>query len=111
MKLIVAIVQDYDSDALLRSVTQAGFRVTRISSAGGFLRSGNATVFLGVEDDEVDQCRALIRQACQSRIEPIPSDLESHLIELTGADVSQVTVGGAVVFVLPVNRFERITAG
>jgi uncharacterized protein YaaQ len=110
MKLIVAIVQAYDTDPLLRNVTSAGFRVTRIQSTGGFLRAGNSTVFMGVEDDRVRECLELIRTSSRSRVEVVPDDLEAELMEITGADVHTVVVGGAVVFVLPIWRFERITA-
>lgn len=110
MKLIVAIVQAYDTDRLLRAVTSAGFRVTRIQSTGGFLRAGNSTVLIGVDDDRVRECLHLIRGSSCSRIENIPDELETEFFELTGGDVASVAVGGAVVFVLPVSRFERITA-
>jgi uncharacterized protein YaaQ len=110
VKLIVAIVQAYDTDRLLRTVTSAGFQVTRIQSTGGFLRAGNSTVFMGVEDPRVGECLDLIRASSRSRVESVPDDLEEHLIELTGADVASVAVGGAVVFVMPVARFERISS-
>lgn len=109
MKLIVAIVQAYDTDRLLRAVTGAGFRVTRIQSTGGFLRAGNSTVFMGVEDDRVRECLGLIESSAKSRVESVPDELEANAFELTGADITSVAVGGAVVFVLPVARFERIT--
>jgi uncharacterized protein YaaQ len=111
VKLIVAIVQAYDTDRLLRTVTSAGFRVTRIQSTGGFLRAGNSTVLMGVEDDRVRDCLDLISSSSRSRVETIPDELGSHVFELTGADIASVAVGGAVVFVLPVTRFERITTG
>lgn len=110
MKLIVAIVQAYDTDPLLKNVTGAGFRVTRILSTGGFLRAGNSTVLIGVEDDRVRECLELIRSSSRSRVEVVPDDLEAELFELTGADVHTVAVGGAVVFILPIARFERITS-
>ena len=111
MKLIVAIVQAYDTDRLLRTVTSAGFRVTRIQSTGGFLRAGNSTVFMGVEDERLRECLDLIKSSARSRVETVPDELEAHVLEFTGADIASVAVGGAVVFVLPVTRFERITTG
>jgi uncharacterized protein YaaQ len=110
VKLIVAIVQAYDTDPLLRSVTAAGFRVTRIQSTGGFLRAGNSTVLLGVEDSRVRECLELIRASTRSRVEVVPDDLETEIFELTGADVHTVALGGAVIFVLPIARFERVSA-
>lgn len=108
MKLIVAIVQAYDTDPLLRNITSAGFRVTRIQSTGGFLRAGNSTVFMGVENDRVRECLEVVRSSSRSRVEVVPDDLEAEIFELTGADVHTVVIGGAVVFVLPIARFERI---
>jgi uncharacterized protein YaaQ len=110
MKLIVAIVQAYDTDRLLRTVTGAGFRVTRIQSTGGFLRAGKSTVLMGVEDARVRECLSLISSSSRSRVETVPDELEEHVFELTGGDVVSVAVGGAVVFVRPIARVERIAA-
>ena len=107
MKLVVAIVQDYDADRVLRAVTDAGLRATRIASLGGFLRTGNTTVLLGVPDERVATCLALLRGAGGRRVEQsslVPPDLaELYPLGLTG-----ITVGGGVAFVAPVERFVRI---
>lgn len=108
MKLIVAIVQDYDTDALLRAVSNAGFGVTRIGSTGGFLRSGNTTVLLGVNDDRVTECTTLIRQTCRLRLETVAPNLAAELAEFAGAGIAEVQIGGAVIFVANVSRFERL---
>jgi uncharacterized protein YaaQ len=108
MKLIVAIVQDYDCDRLLRAIAGAGFRATRIASTGGFLRTGNTTVLMGVADDQVAPCVRLIRGACQTRIQRVPEALASDLTEWNPAGIAEVAIGGAVVFVTTVSRFERI---
>lgn len=108
MKLIVAIIQDYDTDRLLRAVTDAGFGATRIASAGGFLRTGNVTILVGSEDDRVDECVALIRAACRTRTVSEKVTHSPDLTDVGAATVADVTIGGAVIFVLPVWRFERI---
>jgi uncharacterized protein YaaQ len=109
MKFLIAIVQDYDCDKLLRTVTGYGYRATRISSTGGFLRTGNTTVLMGVEDDQVERCIGLIRQSCRTRTE-VKLDAANEYAEWFAAGVHEVTVGGAVVFVLKVARFEQIQA-
>ena len=109
MKFLIAIVQDYDCDRLLRTVTGCGYRATRISSTGGFLRTGNTTVLMGIEDDQVQRCTGLIRQSCQARTE-VKLDATNEYAEWFAAGVHEVTVGGAVVFVLNVERFEQIHA-
>ena len=108
MRLIVAIVQDYDTDRLLRAVTEAGFGATRIASTGGFLRTGNTTVLMGVEDDQVRTCIDLIRKNCESRVEVQLDAASPEYVEWFPAGIHEVTVGGAVVFILPVSRMERI---
>ena len=108
MKLIVAIVQDYDTDRLLRAVSEVGLRATRIASTGGFLRTGNTTVLMGVSDEQLGSGLAAIHGSCCSRIEQPANPVVGDLTEWYPAGVVEVTVGGAVVFVVPVARFERI---
>jgi uncharacterized protein YaaQ len=111
MKLIVAIVQDYDCDGMLRAIADAGLRATRIASTGGFLRTGNTTVIMGVADDQVAPCVRLIRSVCQSRVQRVPEALASDYTEWNPAGIAEVTIGGAVVFVTNVSRFVRIGEG
>ena len=49
MKLIFAIVSDEDSPRLMAEVNRAGYRVTKLHSTGGFLRSGNTTLMAVVD--------------------------------------------------------------
>lgn len=108
MKFIIAIVQDYDCDKLLRAVTAVGLRATRVASTGGFLRAGNTTVLMGVDNHRVSECLQLIQRSCRSRVE-VKIDPESpDLADWVAAGVHEVTVGGAVVFITSVKRFERI---
>ena len=107
MKLVIAIVQDYDSDRLLKAISGAGLYATRLSSTGGFLRSGNKTVFLGVDDDRVPQCLKLIENACKNRVAVELDPTSPEFAEWFPAGVHEVKVGGAVVFILAVARFEK----
>ena len=110
MKFIIAIVQDYDCDRLLRRVTSAGFGATKLASTGGFLRTGNTTVMMGVDDDRVAECLRLIEQSCQSRIETHLDPVASEYAEWYAGGLHEVTIGGAVVFQLKVSRFVRMPA-
>lgn len=105
MKFIIAIVQDYDVDRLLRTVTSAGLRATKISSTGGFLRMGNTTVIMGVEDDQLQTCYRLIEQSCRSRIEVQLDPVAAEYAEWYAAGLHEVTIGGAVVFQMNVGQF------
>jgi uncharacterized protein YaaQ len=108
MKLVVAIVQDYDTDRLLRAISAAGLRATRIASTGGFLRMGNTTVLAGVEDDQVATCLAILRETCHLRTERPPEHIVEELSFLGPGTITEVQIGGAVVFVVPVKRFVRM---
>ena len=79
MKLLVAIVQREDSVGLIEKLTGAGFRATRMNTAGGFLKESNTTVLLGVEDDQVGLVLGLIQTNCHTRtqyINPLPPVME-----------------------------------
>ncbi len=108
MKLIVAIVQDYDTDRVLRGVTSTGFRVTRISSIGGFLRNSNATLLIGVDDRDVRTCLDIINQNSGTRVHQMETGAEEYWLEMGGLEISRDAAGGAVALVLPVERFERL---
>lgn len=111
MKFIIAIVQDYDCDRLLRTVTTAGFGATKIASTGGFLRTGNTTVMMGVENDRVPACFRMIEQSCKSRVEVQLDPVAAEYAEWYAAGVHEVTIGGAIVFQVDVDRFLQFPAG
>ncbi|MFC3750600.1 MULTISPECIES: cyclic-di-AMP receptor [Bacillales] len=108
MKLIVAIIQDKDSNRLSSELVKANFRATKLASTGGFLRAGNTTFMIGVEDVQVESVLSVIRNSCKVReqlvtpVTPMSGTTDSYLPLPV-----EVQVGGATVFVLPVDRFEH----
>jgi uncharacterized protein YaaQ len=109
MKLVVAIVHNEDAGVLVDALLEREFRATRMQSSGGFLKQGNATVIVGVEDDEVDEVLGIVRVQCNTRtqiVNPMPPIMEPG--EFFMPYPLEVEVGGATVFVLPVERFERL---
>lgn len=109
MKLVVAIVHHEDAGALVDALLDREFRATRLASSGGFLKQSNATVILGVEDDAVDEVIEIVREACHARtqtVNPMPPIMEPG--EFFMPYPLEVEVGGATVFVLPVDRYERL---
>ncbi|HPP30935.1 MAG TPA: cyclic-di-AMP receptor, partial [Soehngenia sp.] len=67
MKLIIAIVQDQDAPSLIEELMDKDFRVTKLASTGGFLKSGNTTLLSGVEDEKVDEALKIIEDNCKTR--------------------------------------------
>lgn len=108
MKFVLAIVQDYDTDRLLRAAIGVGLSATRLASTGGFLRTGNTTVFLGVDDDRVAECLGVIRQSCKTRVDVQIDPGSPEFSDWFAAGVHDVTIGGAIVFIVAIDRFERI---
>ena len=109
VKLVVAIVHNEDAGALVDALLDKDYRATRLHSSGGFLKQSNATVVLGVEDDSIDAVLDIIRDTCHARsqvVNPMPPIMEPG--EFFMPYPLEVEVGGATVFVLPVERFERI---
>jgi uncharacterized protein YaaQ len=65
MKLMLIIVRDEDADPATQELIQNDFRVTRMASTGGFLRRGNSTLLVGVEDDLVEKVTDLLKHVCK----------------------------------------------
>lgn len=109
MKLVYAIVHDEDSPRLTEELNKNGFRVTRLNSSGGFLRSGNTTLMMVVDDDQLDNSLSIIRKYSSSRKTSISTSISPSSI--SGAYIPypvEVTIGGATVFVLNVEYFEKM---
>jgi len=108
MKLIIAIVQDKDSNRLQNALIKEGFRATKLASTGGFLRAGNTTFLVGTDDEKVEEVLEVIRANCKVR-----DQLVTPVSPVSGAADSyipfpvEVQVGGAAVFVVQVERFEH----
>ncbi len=108
MKLIVAIVQDQDRSTLADALLEAGLRTTQLKSTGSFLRAGNLTFLIGVEDNQVTPTLQLIEENCKSREQYIASPASYDVnLEITTAFPVEVEIGGAVVFVLPIESYHR----
>ncbi len=109
MKLVIAVVQGSDADPLLEALTHRGFRATQINSAGGFLRERNVTLLIGVEEEYVADVREIVKNNCHSRtrfVNPLMPIVEPG--EFYVPSPVEVLVGGATLFVLAVERYERL---
>lgn len=104
MKLIIAIIQNDDERALLNKLMQEGYRATKLATTGGFLRTGNTTIMIGIEDDKLNDVFGIINDTCRTRTVTMPSF--PYAVE-TGFHTTlpvETRVGGATIFVLPVEQ-------
>lgn len=108
MKLIVAIVQDQDAPSLVDDLTEQQYRVTKLASTGGFLKSGNTTLLMGVSEEQVDSVLKIIEENCKTR------EITTSLLTVTMPGDTyipyplEVKVGGATIFILDVEQHIRM---
>ncbi len=108
MKLVIAVIQNEDEDALVQELEQHNIGATRIGSSGGFLRASNVTLMIAVSDEQVDAVLGYSRKHCKRRtrhLHPLLPNLEARERFL---GTIPVEVGGAIVFVLPIDRMEKV---
>lgn len=109
MKLVICVVHNRDKGKITEELIRAGFKFTVVNSTGGFLREGNTTLMIGIEESERTTLMELIAQNCMAR-EQVVNVMPVEAAPAAGAILSspvKVPVGGAVVFVLDVEHFER----
>lgn len=106
MKLVTAIINKKDASCVCDSLTEAGFFFTKLATSGGFLKEGNLTLLIGVDDEKVHDVLEVIRLHCCKRTEsaPIASGTDAGILNYSSP---QVVVGGATVFVTNVEQFEK----
>ncbi|MFX0549639.1 cyclic-di-AMP receptor [Hathewaya histolytica] len=108
MKLIITIVQDRDANSLISELTERKYGVTKLASTGGFLKSGNTTLMIGIEDDKVNHVIDIIKETCNKREEIIvPVQPVSDIGAFYSSEPIKVNVGGATVFVVNVDKFVK----
>ena len=107
MKLIFAIVGSEDSGKVSSALTKAGFSVTKLATTGGFLMAGNTTFIIGTEDERVDEAIEIIGKHSKKRTQMVPSSASYGVGMYTSFPV-EVQVGGATIFVMNVERFEKL---
>ena len=108
IKLVLAIVQAKDAGRVIDALTEDGLNATILASTGGFLREGNSTILMGIEDTQVDGVLRTIQRSCHRReqfVSPMPPAVEP--VDSYVTYPIKVEVGGAIVFVMNVDRMER----
>ncbi|MCL1936615.1 MAG: cyclic-di-AMP receptor [Defluviitaleaceae bacterium] len=104
LKLVIAIVHDDDAGVIMDNLRESGFSVTKLASSGGFLRIGNTTILSGVEEERLEELLKIIKENGSSRTQIAPST--PSFFEALQAPV-KITLGGATIFVLDVDKFIR----
>jgi uncharacterized protein YaaQ len=108
-KLVMMIVSDTDADDLMAALVERAVPATKVGSSGGFLRRGNVTIFSGVPESQVDAVLDVVNEICPARTELVPVQTLPFIGDSAfTTEPIEVRAGGAIVFVLNVDRFQRI---
>lgn len=107
MKMIFAIVNNDDAPEVMKTLNKERIPVTKLASTGGFLMKGNTTFISGVEDDMVEKVITMIREHSKKRTQLMPVDY-SHYNPGVAAYPVEITIGGATIFVVDVEHFEKV---
>ena len=107
MKLVLAIMGKEDSTIVMDALTEENIQVTRMASTGGFLKSGNTTLIIGIEDSKIDKVIDIISKYSSKRKQLVDDVMPVYFNSIARIPF-EVTKGGAIIFVLNVDRFEKI---
>ena len=107
MKLVMAIVNNDDANRVQKALANGGFFATKLATTGGFLMAGNTTFIIGAEDEKIEAILEILRQHSKRRYERLETINVSDG-SFSAPAATEVMVGGATVFVLDVERFEKI---
>lgn len=107
MKLILAIVSNDDAPAVSSSLNAESYQVTRLATTGGFLREGNTTLIIGTDDEKVEKAINIIGRESKRRTEIVPSTASYDVGHFASFPI-EVQIGGATIFVLAVEQFQKL---
>lgn len=104
--LLIVVVQGQDADIAIESLVDEGFGVTRLPSVGGFLGRKSATLMIGVSEENMQKALQILDRNCRKRVAFIAMPMENSPLPMPAP--TPVTVGGASIFSLKVERYEEI---
>ncbi len=107
MKLVLTIVSNDDAGKVMKALIKENFFVTKLSTTGGFLMTGNTTLLLGANEDKIDRIIEVIGTYSKTRSKLVPNSIVSEFGMFTTTPV-EVTVGGATIFILDVEKFVKL---
>ncbi len=108
MKLILAIVHSEDGNKVMDTLNDAGFSVTKLATTGGFLRSGNVTLLVGTEEERVEEAISIFKERCHTRKHIMTTPISAGMAGMYMPKPIEVEIGGATIFVMDVDRFEKV---
>lgn len=107
MKMIIAIVSNDDANKVQKGLVKEKFFATRLATKGNFLREGNQTFLIGVNDEKVPEVLDIIEKYSKTRNKIVPNTIVNEFGAFSALPM-EVSVGGATVFILNVDQFIKL---
>ena len=107
MKLIFAIVHDEDARKVTDTLNSFGYSITKLCSTGGFLRTGNTTLMIGIDDEELEKVLYIIKTNSKSRKQYMQTSDHGVFTGRMATGGIEINVGGSTVFVIAIERMEK----
>jgi uncharacterized protein YaaQ len=108
MKMIMCIVDDMDAYSLIEGLTEKSIQATKLTSSGGFLKKGNTTLLIGLEDGQVQEVVEMVKSLCHPRNEIVSVEPMALPGEAVMPFSFNVKIGGATIFVMNVEDYEKV---
>jgi uncharacterized protein YaaQ len=105
-RLMTAVVQSQDIDNAINALNGVGIKVTIISSYGEFLGRKNATLLIGLCDNQEELVVNTLASNCRQRVEYVATRLEGAPYQIPLS--TPISVGGATIFTVRVAHWEEL---
>jgi uncharacterized protein YaaQ len=102
-RIMTAVVQEQDVESAINALLQAGVSVTHLASTGGFLGRRNSTLVIGLNEKQIEEAVGALTKSCRRRVEYVATPLEGSPLPFPSP--TPITVGGATVFTIEVDRY------
>ncbi len=105
-----AVIHERDRESAFSALNQLAVPFTAFPSVGGYLKRRNITLLIGLPDGQLTDVIEALRKSCRRRVEFLaePRTLKGPPLPLPLVRPRPVPVGGATVFLIPVERYEEV---
>jgi len=103
--LMTAVIQIQDVDNAVQALSASGITAKALATTGGFLRRRNVTLLIGLAEGQRELAVLALSKGCRRRVEYLVTPLEGSPFSLPLS--TPVSVGGATIFTLAVERYEE----
>lgn len=102
--MVMAVVAHDQGADVLDALINAGHRATFSESRGGMLRQSQLMIWTAVDTAKLEEVLSIIREHCSAQVRACTEESEGGLTP-EGMPVTAL-LGGAAVFVWPLDSFE-----